>query len=249
MSGLKRKPIGIFTDRVHTIPRRWSNRELEKYAHHFSGDIVNVSAWKDEDKEGNHYRDYFRNASSYHITNYVAEARGLQGTEGEIFLNLEGELPDELKGRFDTVFNHTTLEHVFDVHAAFANLCEMSRDCVILVVPFLQQYHADYGDYWRMTPRLLDKLFEKHGLQTVHISFNNHKQASVYIFAVAARQPEKYAPHFPDNWSVVDPTASGSEPFVGCFALANRWFKSKRFLESCAKLRFLRNRTAQNSSR
>ena len=51
------------------LNREWSNDELKKFAHLFKGDIVNVSAWKDEDKEEGFYRQYFDRAKSYKITN------------------------------------------------------------------------------------------------------------------------------------------------------------------------------------
>jgi hypothetical protein len=169
------------------LPRVWSNGELKKIAKLFKGDIVNVSAWKDEDKEGGVYRNYFLNATSYTITNYKREARGFQGVDGEIFLDLTGNLPIELIKRFDVVFNHTTLEHIFDVDKAFSNLCLMSRDVVIVVLPFLQEMHGEYGDYWRFTPLAITKLFERNGLETIHLTFNKDRNASVYVFAVATR--------------------------------------------------------------
>jgi len=69
----------LFEDRKSKLPRLWSNRELERIAPLFTGDVVNVSAWQDQDKEGRRYRDYFRSARSYTLTNYEADARGLQG--------------------------------------------------------------------------------------------------------------------------------------------------------------------------
>ena len=43
-------------------PRQWSNdvlRSLVPYLRE-STRVVNVSGWEDRDKEGGHYRDYFR---------------------------------------------------------------------------------------------------------------------------------------------------------------------------------------------
>ena len=160
------------------------------------GDIVNVSAWQDSDKEGGHYKDYFPNASSYTITNWRTEARGYQGTPGEIFLDLTEKLPVELGRRFDVVFNHTTLEHVFDFQTAFSNLCGMSRDLVVVVVPLVQQVHADYGDFWRFTPQAVEELFGRNGLGCVYIRTNDHLRSSVYVFAVGSRQPGSWAGSF-----------------------------------------------------
>ncbi len=211
----------FFDDRVHKIPRQWSNAELARFAHLFSGDVVNVSGWMDIDKEGRRYKDYFKNASSYSITNFKSEARGFQGFENEIFLDLEQNLPEDLKRKFDVVFNHTTLEHIFEVDRAFSNLCEMSKDVVIVVLPFLQQYHADYGDYWRFSPQAAKRLFEKNGMELVYQSFNGDLCSSVYVFSIAVRNPEKWKEKFNWTYSCVEPKGHGDEPYVGCRAIPN----------------------------
>lgn len=212
----------LFIDRVHRLPRVWSNRELRKFAHLFRGNVANVSGWKDIDKEGGRYRDYFVNADSYTITNFKAEARGLQGFEGEIFLDLEQDLPEGLARRFDAVFNHTTLEHVYAVKKGFANLCELSRDVVIVVLPFLQQYHTDYGDYWRFTPLAIRRLFEENGFEVLYQSFNDHSRSSVYVFTIASRRPEKWCDNFDWSFTLTDPKGKGSEPYIGSRAIPNR---------------------------
>lgn len=221
--------MNLFIDRVHRLPRVWSNRELSKFAHLFQGSIVNVSGWKDTDKEGRFYREYFVNASAYTITNYKAEARGFQGYQDEIFLDLQEELPSTLSNKFEVVFNHTTLEHIYDVHTAFANLCKLSNDAVILVLPFLQQYHAEYGDYWRLTPLAIKKLFEDNDLKVLYQSFNSHRASSVYTFTIASRHPEKWNEFFNWSFSCVDPQGRGREPYIGCLAIPNIAFKLNRY--------------------
>ena len=57
-------------DKKFRAARIWSNQELRKYAPWLGGAVVNVSAWKDKDKEGDSYQNYFVNAESYSITNY-----------------------------------------------------------------------------------------------------------------------------------------------------------------------------------
>ena len=215
------EPMRLFIDRVHRLPRMWANRELEKCAHLFHGDVVNVSGWTDIDKEGRKYREYFFNSKSYTITNYKAEDRGFQGEEGELFLDLEKTLPTDLDRGFDVVFNHTTLEHIYDVQTAFSNLCSMSRDVVIVILPFLQQYHADYGDYWRFSPLAIKRMFEDNGFCLVYQSFNSHRASSVYTFSVASRNPEKWSGYFDWSFTVVDPRGRGPEPFIGCRAIGN----------------------------
>jgi len=181
-------------DRKFRVPRVWSNQELRRFAHLFTGKIINVSGYRDEDKEEGRYRDYFSSAASYWISNYKKEACGFQGDlKNEFFLDLEGDLSSELIEAYDAIYNHTVLEHVFQAQKAFLNLCRMSRDVVIIVVPFLQQQHADYGDYWRFTPSCVKRLFELAGMQLIYLNANDAESDSIYIFAIGAKQPEKWA--------------------------------------------------------
>lgn len=229
----------LFVDRKHRLPRIWSNAELKKYAHHFSGYIINVSAWKDIDKEGNFYRDYFINASSYTVSNYLAETRGLQGSDNEILLDLTQPLPLSLIEKFDLVYNHTVLEHVYEIHAAFENLCLLSKDIVLIVVPFLQPMHCNYGDFWRFTPLTIKKMFEEHGLTLLYLSFNNHRNTSVYIFAIASKYPSRWSDKITDEFSfqVNNPPKDGFEPYIGCHAINNIGYVFKRkFVKLSSKL-------------
>ena len=200
----------------------WSNAELRKFANIFEGDVCNVSAWKDEDKEGRQYQDYFVNAKSYTITNYKKEARGMQ--DNEMFLDLEKPLGVEMIGKFDVVFSHTVLEHVYDVQTAFTNLCAMSKDIVILVVPFCQEMHAQsYGDFWRFSPLLIKRMAEDMGFTVLYSSFNEHKNASVYLFFVLTKDYLKWFVF--NNKFTCKATKCGmtdiSEKMVGCNAIRN----------------------------
>jgi len=213
----------MFTDRKFRLPRIWSNQQLKKFGHLFTGDVINVSGWTDIDKEGGHYKDYFKNAKSYSISNFKAEARGLQGAENEFFLDLEKDLDQNLVEKFDVVFNHTTLEHIYGVNKAFQNLCLMSKDVVMLVVPFLQQMHGDYGDYWRFTPTAIKKMFEDNGFSLLYLSFNNNKKSSVYIFAIASKNLDNWKDKISNKFTYqcsknkLDPF----ENYIGCNAIEN----------------------------
>lgn len=224
-------------DRRFRLPRVWSNRQLERIAPLFHGDVVNVSAWKDEDKEGRRYRDYFVNAASYWLTNWKSEARGFQNYPNEIFLDLEQDLPQDLIGRFDVVFNHTTLEHIYNVQKAFRNLCLLSRDVVIVCVPFLQPYHSDYGDYWRFSPLCLKRLYEDNGLEVLSLSWNSHRMSAVYVFGVGARHPERWRKSLIPTQGL-DESLWHEDGGIGYHALPNilhrlgklpkRWIKKRR---------------------
>ncbi len=169
--------------------RIWSNRMLEKYAAHFSGDICNISGWKDEDKEGKKYADYFVNAQNYYVTNYGGW-RGFSDGEREIYLDLEKELPPELEQKFDATFNHTTLEHIFDVRKALSNICRMTKDACIIIVPFMQEAHISesFSDYWRFTPFVMKRMFEENNFTMVVCEYNNSFNVATYLFCIAIRQ-------------------------------------------------------------
>lgn len=209
---------------VFRRPRLWSNTELKRIAPFFGGSVVNVSGATDSDKEvrsylryftdqydeGRQYRTYFSNAKEYFVTNYPKDDRRGHGEwkeaiDGNYDLDLEQPLPASLHRRFDVVFNHTTLEHVFDLFTAFANLCLMSRDIVILVVPAVQvvhDYQGAYRDYWRFTPFALDELFQRNGFTVIYRSSSKLLFTSIYYFYVASRQPDVwmgvFSPHVPN---------------------------------------------------
>jgi len=200
-------------------PRKWSNAELRRWGVLFEGDVINVSGWKDEDRQdGDKYKNYFPRKASYLISNIEGHS-GLSGVEGEIYLDLTKELPDELCGRFDVVFNHTTLEHIYDVHTAVANLCEMTKDILVLVVPVLQHMHfaaGSYLDYWRFTPFSMEILLREHGLEVVYWSNNENPVYAQYLFVIASKRPEKWRLFFPDPVPLTQENAPGYSWYGWC---------------------------------
>lgn len=209
-------------NRFAELARFCSNRELRKLGDVFAGDVVNVSGWCDEDKEGGHYRDYFPRARAYTITNYSGES-GYQGGDSEIFLDLSKPLPDSLRRQYDVVFNHTTLEHVFNCRLAFKNMAEMSRDALIVVVPFCQCSHEleSFKDYWRFTPSALRTMYEEQGMAVIYEASNQHVGAASYLFFVGSREPQKYLGKIP-AWA---PLGQQCE-WIG----KARWFLKSRYL-------------------
>jgi hypothetical protein len=175
-------------------PRIWSNNELKKVGLLFGGSIINVSGKVDSDKYGGLYKSYFPNAKEYFVSNYNKNPSARTPTKWNFNINLDEELPSQFQNRFDVVFNHTTLEHIYDMKKAFKNLCAMSKDIVIIVVPFIQQMHfgASYRDYWRFTPYALKEMFEKEGMTMVYISANNKRNESIYLFTVASKNPDAW---------------------------------------------------------
>jgi len=202
--------VGLILYRVgYTLLRRtrpewnsrwWSNAELRRYGHLFSGDVINVSASKDEDKQGGHYADYFPNKTSYTVSN-APRPRGVSALPNEIILDLRDPIPDNLKRKYAVVLNHSTLEHIFDVRQAMRNLCELSDDIVILVVPFSHPVHwvdgdGVYRDYWRLSPFALKELFEENEFVICHCSNNSNPVFNTYLFCIATRPPEKWRGRF-----------------------------------------------------
>lgn len=175
--------------------RIWSNRVIRAIGPLFDGVVINVSGWQDLDKQGGRYRDYFPNASRYLVSNHRG-TRGLDDGMADREIDLTSELPQDLQLSVDTCFNHTTLEHIFEVGTAFRNLCLMARQSVIVVVPFVQEQHYtdDYGDFWRFTPQALQRLAKDNGFATVGVTWNNVRNRSTYIVYVCAREPSHLTP-------------------------------------------------------
>ncbi len=189
-------------DRKFRLPRIWSNDELRKFAYYFKGKVINVSAGENIDKQGSTYDQYFENASEFWLSNYSPGSfRGYEGRTNEHLIDLEKPLNEALKETFDVVFNHTTLEHVFDVFTAFKNLCDLSKDVVILIVPFAQEQHENDGylDYWRFTPTCIRELFNRNGFSVVYEASNNDFNAGTYLFVIASNKPEKWENKFPNK--------------------------------------------------
>lgn len=181
-------------------PRRWSNDELRRYAPWFKGKVVNVSAWRDADKGGGYYRDYFTGADQYVLTNYWGSAKNNDGAGEAIFFDVTAPVPDSLYQQFDVAFAHTVLEHIYDVPVAVRNIAALTKDIMILVVPFIQDEHYTeniFGDYWRMTPLGLYRTVEDAGMKLLYLSANDTPWYPVYLFGIASKQPNKWAGRFP----------------------------------------------------
>jgi hypothetical protein len=99
------------------------------------------------------------------------------------------------------LFNHTTLEHVFDVQKAFSNICNMSKDIVIIVVPFSQTQHEtdSFKDFWRFTPSCLREMFRKNELEVIYEAESKYKNAAIYLLFVGSRHPKRWKGKMPKS--------------------------------------------------
>jgi hypothetical protein len=211
-------------------PRCWSNRELSKYAPLFSGDVVNVSAGMDEDKEGSKYIDYFTRARSYSITNYQPfHSQDPLGKEWVLDLSKPNTAPEHA---YDVVFTHTVLEHIFELNVALDNICKMSRDIVITVVPFFQSMHILPGvfeDYWRVTPVALERLFTVRGFDTIYCDWNHeHSLSYVYIMHIASKKPDLYKGLFPE-YHLPETSDDAPGSLMNCLLADTDLNKKRRF--------------------
>lgn len=168
--------------------REWSNGEIKKIAPLFHGKILNLSGGTDSDKCNSFYKKYFSNATQYDVSNYMQISEGFKN--GIFHLDIEKKIKRKLVKRYDLVFSHTVLEHVFQIQDAIKNICLISSDYVLTVVPFLQSYHHEpwYNDYWRFTPQALEKLFLKEGFRTIYYNWNEAKIGNIYICHLCAKE-------------------------------------------------------------
>lgn len=176
--------------------RAFSNQVLAHIGARVEGNVLNVSGWRDADKQGRRYRDYFPNARSYTVSNYPSPRKGLADVPDSLPLDLTRPVPPHLRGGFDVVFAHTVLEHVFEVERAVEALAALTRDLCVVVVPLVQRQHGideGEGDFWRFTPMALDRLFAPHGLSRVCAVMNDQPWWDVYVVWAGSRSPERWA--------------------------------------------------------
>lgn len=91
---------------------------------------------------------------------------------GESILQLDVEKEFPLAdGSIDAILAFNLFEHVFDTRTPPAEAHRVLRPGgrVLLVVPFLHQFHPDPDDFWRYTPSSLRRIWEGAGFQTVHL--------------------------------------------------------------------------------
>lgn len=172
--------------------RLWCNDLLRPIAGLCEGDVITVSAWKDEDKEEGHVKDHFVRASTYAISNYGG-CRGA-GDAGEIELDLEAPLPQERHGRSNVADSHTILEHVLNAFAAVRNLRALSKEIVIVIVPCMQKVHDSkhFSDYWRVTVPGNKGFLEANGMEAVYLLSSHGCSSADYDLCLESRHPERW---------------------------------------------------------
>jgi hypothetical protein len=85
--------------------------------------------------------------------------------------------------------------------------------------------HAEYGDYWRFTPLAIKKMFEENGMTVLYSSFSNYKRASVYLFFIASKKPEKWIDKIFNefNYKCKKDPLDVFENHTGCRVINNSW--------------------------
>jgi hypothetical protein len=177
--------------------RRFSNRILKNYLKYLEGDIINVSGWEDSDKNNGFYRDYYKRVKRYVVSNISGE-QGMPRQKNEdiewIYLDLEKPIPEDLEKKFDIVFCHTVLEHIYHTEIALDNLAGLTRDIMIIVVPFSQSVHytKSYSDYTRFTPYYFKKYLPSRGFSILLSDSNDQPFTNIYTVIIASLHPEKH---------------------------------------------------------
>ncbi len=171
--------------------RLWSNDRLREIgtAVRDCESMINVSGWRDGDKEGGHYRDYFPSVSLYHVSNHPGDAEKGVDAKTDREIDLDRELAPELEGRYDIVLNHTVLEHVPRPAFSFEQLGKLAAKVLVTVVPFKQAMHfspGNFGDYYRFSPMAMRDCFARAGMQVVHESANEGID-TIYLLHVGVR--------------------------------------------------------------
>ena len=145
-------PLGIrrlLVRMLLTKGRRESNRWLRTHTADIRGQVLSVGSGSDKDGEGQNYRSYFKNCSSY-ITSDVSDVSSTFECDMILDVRCMPQIPDN---SFDCVFCSGVIEHVDDYPAALKEITRIlkSRATLLLGLPFRQSLHLAPFDYWRFT--------------------------------------------------------------------------------------------------
>ncbi len=145
--------------RGNTLIRALFNLSLN--AHEIRGEVLDLGSKSSS-------------ASYYNFLNIAPDAQitctDMCPTPGLVTLDVEQPF-DIPSASFDTVLAFHLFEHVFHFQRAPAEIFRIlrPRGRVLVSVPFLQEYHADPGDFIRLTDTGLRRLWETAGFRCTHI--------------------------------------------------------------------------------
>lgn len=168
--------------RPPTASRAEGNAILRDWCGQVVGRVLSVGSGADIDREGGHYRDYFRLATTYETSDVkpgcglVIDVQAMAGVRDQAY---------------DAIFCHSVLEHVPDPWSAVR---EMTRalapgGLLLLGVPFNYKIHRAPTDYWRFTEYGVRLLLEHGGLSVVHLVGVDGPSNHAALYWAFARKP------------------------------------------------------------
>lgn len=177
--------------------RLWSNDILKENIPKLKNynSVINVSGWKDSDKEGGKYKDYFHNDVVYKISNYPDDKEKGISDINDIEIDLGKQLPSELEYKFDVAFNHTVLEHVMNPEFAFDQISKLTKDVLITVIPWKQALHfnpGQFGDYYRISPFTMRRFYEKNNFTIMFETYSPSYAPDTYLLYIGSRKPKNH---------------------------------------------------------
>jgi SAM-dependent methyltransferase len=180
-------------DRGTPIDRYFIGRFLEANAEHIRGRVLEVGD-----------RGYTLQYGGSRIT----RSDVLHVTAGNPKATVIGDLATGKglpRGVYDCLVLTQTLHVIYDVHSAVKNIYRLLKSGGVALVTIpgispISRYDADrWGDYWRMTPdavsRLFSEAFPEKGLMIE--TYGNVRLAAAYLYGLAAE--EIHASAFSEN--------------------------------------------------
>lgn len=129
-----------------TKARRESNAWLRAHCRDVKGVVLSIGSGRDDDREGDFYRNYFPNASSYTTSEPFPEF------DCDLLLDVR-HMPEVAEGSYDCVYCSGVLEHVDDFQSGLDEITRVLKPGGILLLglPFRQPIHMGEHDFWRFT--------------------------------------------------------------------------------------------------
>ncbi len=156
-----------------------------KYGHAVNVDNVRILADGEYDPETYNAEIFFQMLGFDHVSSI-----DISLDEGAEFAHdLNKEIPAELQGRFDFIYDGGTLEHIFDAPQALRNIHSMLKPNGVIMHCNPTHNHVDHG-FYMFSPTFFWDYYKNNGYEII--------RSQIYEYE------HQHSQHYPKPWTVYE---------------------------------------------